>query len=220
MLGIMSAAPSEMKEVFMDVASIQEGGTRRRRRRRRTQKGGDAPAGAQQEPTSYVSVQKDGAVEAKPNTVQPQNTAKPVPASTNVNTNTVPTPNTTVPAQPTNTTATTIATTTQAGGAVVVLAPAKKKTKVMLVPKTTTKNRPVIKKTFKAKRVHVTIDNTPATLKRRRMTIKRLDGLTDDQVRSAAVAAHLSRRDSVAKAPVPLLRQMLKDYQTMKGMLL
>jgi len=106
----------------------------------------------------------------------------------------------------------------------VVLAPAKKKTpKVMLVPK----GKPIVRsivadrhKTFKAKRVKVTIDNTAKTQKHRRTLIAKVDALTDDQIRAAAVKAGLSRHETVAKAPIGLLRQMVKDYQTMKGLLL
>ena len=115
----------------------------------------------------------------------------------------------------------------QAGGsaavqkpAVVVLAPAKKKpAKVMLVPKGKVAAK-VATKTFKAKRVAVTIDNTAKTVKHRRQVLGRIDALTEDQLRAAAVTAKLSRRETVAKVPIPLLRQMLKDYQTMRGHLL
>ena len=100
----------------------------------------------------------------------------------------------------------------------VVLAPAKKKTKIMLVPKG--KGIKIARKTFKAKRVHVTIDNTEKTRKRQRQVLGRVDAMTEDQVRAAAISAKLSRRESVAAVPATLLRQMLKDYQTMKGNLL
>lgn len=104
--------------------------------------------------------------------------------------------------------------------AVVVLAPAKKKTaKVMLVPKGKHHAR-TLKRTFKARRVHMTVDHSAKTQKRRRQLVQRIDTMTDDQLRSATVAAQLSRRESVANTPTPLLRQMLRDYQTMKGMLL
>lgn len=106
------------------------------------------------------------------------------------------------------------------GAAVVVIAPPKKKpAKLMLVPKGKT-GKPALKKTFKAKRVCVTIDNTATTRKRRQAVIQRVDAMTTDQLRAAAVAARLSRRESVAKVPESLLRQMVRDYQTMKGMLL
>lgn len=112
----------------------------------------------------------------------------------------------------------------QAGGGpkkapVVVLAPPKKKpTKIMLVPKGKTKK--IVRKTFKAKRVHLTIDNTAKTVKHRCQVLGRVDAMTDDQVRAAAVAARLTSRERVAKAPIALLRQMIRDYHTMKGMLL
>jgi hypothetical protein len=101
----------------------------------------------------------------------------------------------------------------------VILAPAKKKlAKVMLVPKSTVAGKVRVhpKKTFKAKRVRVTIDNTAKTLKHRRVVMGKFDAMTEDQVRSAAVAAKLSRRETVAKVPIGLLRQMLKDYQSMR----
>ena len=103
----------------------------------------------------------------------------------------------------------------------IILAPPKKKpAKVMLVPKGKTVVRTVPRKTFRAKRVKVVIDNTAATRKHRHGVLAKVDALTDDQIRAAAVHARLSRRESVAKAPIGLLRQMVKDYQTMKGMLL
>jgi hypothetical protein len=113
---------------------------------------------------------------------------------------------------------------TQKGGVAasqttVILAPAKKKpAKVMLVPKSTVAGKVRVhpKKTFKAKRVRVTIDNTAKTLKQRRIVMGKFDAMTEDQVRSAAVAAKLSRRETVAKVPIGLLRQMLKDYQSMR----
>jgi hypothetical protein len=120
----------------------------------------------------------------------------------------------------------------QAGGAMqksskpatVVIAPPKKKpAKIMLVPKAAApahKQRSIPKKTFKAKRVHVTIDNTAKTQKHRRQVLGKVDAMDDEQVRAAAVSARLTRRESVAKVPASLLRQMLRDYQTMKGMLL
>jgi len=104
---------------------------------------------------------------------------------------------------------------------VVVLAPAKKKTpKVMLVPKRSPTVAKTAKKPFKAKRVHVVIDNTAKTQKRRRQTMQRVDAMTDDQVRATAVGSKLAKRETVAKVPVALLRQMVKDYYTMRGMLL
>lgn len=104
----------------------------------------------------------------------------------------------------------------------VVIAPPKKKpVKVMLVPKgkPATVSRPS-QKTFKAKSVKVTIDNTATTRKSRAESLAKVDAMTEDQVRAAAVQARLSRRETVGKAPIGLLRQMVKDYQTMKARLL
>ena len=103
----------------------------------------------------------------------------------------------------------------------VVIAPAKKKPmKVMLVPKGKAIVRTVPRKTFRAKRVKVVIDNTAKTQKHRKTVLEKVDAMTEDQVRAAAVQTRLSRREAVGNAPIGLLRQMLKDYQTMRGMLL
>ena len=103
----------------------------------------------------------------------------------------------------------------------VILAPPKKKVpKVLLVPKGKVVSRPLHRKTFKAKRFKVTIDNTAKTQKHRKAVVAEVETMTEDQVRAAAVAARLSRRETVAKAPIGLLRQMVKDYRIMKGMLL
>ena len=103
----------------------------------------------------------------------------------------------------------------------VIIAPAKKKpAKVLLVPKGATVTRTVPRKTFKAKRVKVVIDNTAKTQKHRKSVLTKVDEMTDDQIRAAAVHARLSRRERVSAVPIGLLRQMVKDYQTMKGQLL
>jgi hypothetical protein len=68
--------------------------------------------------------------------------------------------------------------------------------------------------------VRVIIDNTAKTQKKRRQTMQRIDALTDEQVRQTCLEAKLSRKETVAKVPIGLLRQMLKDYQTMRGSLL
>ncbi len=103
----------------------------------------------------------------------------------------------------------------------VVIAPPKKKpAKLMLVPKHKTVSAASVKKTFKAKRVRVVIDNTAKTQKRRRLVLGRIDGLTEVQLREAAVTAKLARAETVKKVPVDLLRQMLRDYQTLRGNLL
>jgi hypothetical protein len=90
----------------------------------------------------------------------------------------------------------------------------------MLVPKGKHIIRTVPRKTFKAKRVKVIIDNTAKTQKHRKAVLDKVDAMTEDQVRAAAVQARLSRREAVGAAPIGLLRQMVKDYQTMRGMLL
>lgn len=114
----------------------------------------------------------------------------------------------------------------QVGGAkktpapVVVIAPAKKKpAKIMLVPKAAAgaAPRPAPKKTFKARKVRVTVDNSAKTVKRRRSVLGRIDAMTEEQLRAKAVAVKLSRAETVAKVPVALLRQMLKDTYTMRG---
>jgi hypothetical protein len=185
----------------MDVSAPQEGGgsgTRRRRGRRRTQKGGASEEHVV--PAVHTSVEKIGG-----------------PAA---------------PAAPTAATpATPAAAVAQVGGAkktapVLVIAPPKKKpAKLLLVPKIATgatapKGRIIPKKTFKARRVRVIIDNTAKTVKRRSQILGQINDMTDDQLRAAAVRARLSRRESVAAVPMGLLRQMVRDYQTMRGALL
>ncbi len=189
----------------MDTATapLEGGGTRRKRRGRRTRK---QTGGGEEEATYGVSVEKSQSGGSSVPTPVPAPAAAP--------------PVLLAPAQPK----------AVVGGAakpsVVVLAPAKKKpVRVMLIPKgkdgaSVAHKRMQHKKTFKAKRVRVTIDNTAKTVKRRRQTMQRVDAMSDDQVREAAVGAKLSRRDSVAKVPTGLLRQMMKDYQSMRGMLL
>jgi uncharacterized protein YjiS (DUF1127 family) len=108
----------------------------------------------------------------------------------------------------------------------VVIAPPKKRPpKLLLVPgaakpASASTRAAALQKTFKAHKVRVLIDNTAKTQRRRRQTIQAVEAMTDDQLRAAAVSARLSRRETVAKVPVELLRQMLKDYRMMRGMLL
>ena len=110
------------------------------------------------------------------------------------------------------------------GGAqkVVIAPPKKKPAKLMLVPKqkTTSGTAAAMKKTFKAKRVRVVIDNTAKTQKRRRQVLGRIDGLSEAQIREAAVTAKLAKAETVKKVPISLLRQMMRDYQTLRGNLL
>jgi len=103
----------------------------------------------------------------------------------------------------------------------IVLAPPKPKLpKVLLVPKGKVVAPRPLRKTFKAKHLKVTIDNSAKTQKRRSTMLAKVDEMTDDQIRAAAVHARLSRRETVANAPIDLLRQMVKDYQIMKERLL
>ena len=111
----------------------------------------------------------------------------------------------------------------------VVIAPPKKRpAKLLLVAKPAKLSlNPSIKekirtlpKTFRAKHVKITVDNTARTRKHRRSIVTAVDNLTDEQIRAAAVRARLSRKETVDKAPIQLLRQMIKDYQAMKGMLM
>lgn len=106
----------------------------------------------------------------------------------------------------------------------VVIAPPKKRPpKLLLVPgikKPMGGVAAALQKTFKAHKVRVLIDNTAKTQRRRRQTLQAVEAMTEDQLRGSAVAARLSRRETVEKVPVDLLRQMLKDYRMMRGMLL
>ena len=203
-----------MKEVYMDLAlSPDMSATRGRRRtvgggRRKTKKQeGGAEVG-----TGDVSV-----IKAEPSPAPPS-TGELAPVSQ------LPvilgSPNTAVPQ---------IFSPSQSGGATigkakVVIAPPKKKTaKVVFVPKAKGSGAlrvKDLKKTFKAKRFRVVIDNTAKTLKARKQTLGRVDGMTDEQVRVAAVSAKLVGAERAKKTPVGLQRQMLKDYQTMRGAML
>jgi hypothetical protein len=105
---------------------------------------------------------------------------------------------------------------------IVVLSPPRKKTaRILLVSSKTTKDEPKKipdrRKTFRAKRVTVTIDNTAKTAKKKYLLMKHVDSLTEEQLRETVVAAKLVRKESVAKVPEKLLRQMLKDYQSIRG---
>lgn len=190
---------SEIKTVFMDVAVSQDGGMMTRKRRGRGRRTTAKQEGGGEDATGYTAtvIKADGPAPA------------PVPA---------PTPMQIRELAP--------VAQAQTGGAkktpvAVVLAPAKKRVaRVMLVPRKPGHMAKTLKRPFKAKRIHVTIDHSAKTQKRRRQLSQRLDSMTDEQVRDAAVLAQLSRRDSVANTPTALLRQMLRDYQTMKGMLL
>ena len=190
----------QIKEVQMDMPYDGVGGSRKRKGRR-TRKNA-VGTGSESDATG------SGAVVEK------------APASTSASTSS-PSPSTKATA-----TASGPVVKTKSPAPTVVIAPPKKKPiRVLLVPSKAATNAPVKKlsiarKTYKAKCVRVVIDNTAKTQKKRRQTMQRIDALTDEQVRQACLDAKLSRKETVAKVPIGLLRQMLKDYQTMRGSLL
>ena len=206
-------ADATVKEVFMEVGTgggteeeIEEEGeygtTRRRRRRvgggrrRRTARAAVDASGGD------VSVHKE--VVGTPAVVATV-VNKPAPLAP-------PTPSVSTPS---------VATVLGAKPQIVIAPPKKKPAKVMLVPKKI--GSPLVvrpQKTFKAKRVRVVIDNTAKTQKRRRLTLQEVESLSEEDLRLEAVRARLSKPETVAKVPVDLLRQMLKDYRMMRGMLL
>lgn len=105
--------------------------------------------------------------------------------------------------------------------AVVIIEPPRKKpAKLMLIPKATaaaTKKRLVPKKTFKHKAVRMLVDNTAKTRKHRKQILSAVDVMTLEQLRGVAIKTKLVRRETITTVPVELLRQMVKDLQTMKG---
>lgn len=198
---------ADIKEVQMDVkVSAQEGGSTRRRRRARrskTQKGGGA-AEEQVVGESHVLVEKA--------TVPASHHETPAPAPAAIKQSGGAKPTSTLKSNPS---------VAKQLAPIVVLAPAKKKAKIMLVPKkqiaaAAVPAKLVPPKTFKAKHVRVTIDNTARTQKRRRQVLRSVDSLTEEQLREQAVKFGLSRVDSVKKVPLDLLRKMLKDYYAMR----
>lgn len=219
------------KEVTMDVvmdmtgqSSGSGGGGRGRRRRvRKTQRGG-GDASAASDMTDSQMGGRDVAVEKVPQaagvavSVSVKPAVAPVPVPVPVSTTSTPAAVTTAAALP------------QAGGGsgpqkVVIAPPKKRPPKLLLVPgaakpSSASTRAAALQKTFKAHKVRVLIDNTAKTQRRRRQTMQAVEAMTEEQLRAAAVAARLSRRETVAKVPVDLLRQMLKDYRMMRGMLL
>ena len=103
----------------------------------------------------------------------------------------------------------------------IVLAPAKKVPKVLLVPKGVEKEKPkpVARKTFRAKKIHMVIDNSAKTQKKRRNVLTEIDSMTDEQVRAAAVSSKIYTKEAAAKLPLPLLKSLMKDFRMMKGLL-
>jgi hypothetical protein len=190
----VKVAEDGIKEVQMDILT-EEGGVRRRGRRRRTRKGAVSASSEESGPV----VEKEAAAPVKGPVVK-QKVVAPV----------------VVPVIPPK---------------VVIAPPKKKAARVLLIaakPSGLVAGKPVAgilkkdiqRKTFRTKHVRLVIDNTAKTQKRRRQTLQKIDALTDEQVRQACLDAKLSRKETVAKVPISLLRQMLKDYQTMRGNLL
>ena len=185
------------KEIQMDVAPQEGSGRRRARKSRR--------ATRTDEPKIHKEPHDNHPSSSHPSSSHPSHPSPPSSHSSHSSSHPPPT-KPTVPAK------------------VVIAPPKKRPTKVLLVPKTVkiaiSAKKKAIAKTFKAKRVRLTIDNSSKTRKRRSTLVSSVDALTDDQIRAAAVKAKLSNRESVNKAPIALLKQMVKDYQIMKGMLL
>jgi hypothetical protein len=194
----VKVAEDGIKEVQMDILT-EEGGARRRGRRRRTRKGAVSVSLPSDDGGGCAVVEKETAAPVKGPVVK-QKVVAPV----------------VVPVIPPK----------------VVIAPPKKKVaRVLLIaakPSGLVAGKPVAgilkkdiqRKTFRTKHVRLVIDNTAKTQKRRRQTLQKIDALTDEQVRQACLDAKLSRKETVSKVPIGLLRQMLKDYQTMRGNLL
>ncbi len=215
----MNTSTVDVKEVVMEVGSgavgdSMVGGKTRRRRgggRRRT-RAATANEHDQMGGGTDVAVEKDGVSGSAPAPapVVPAQTGGTVKAKAVVAT------------KPVLATKPVVAAPAPAPAKVVIAPPKKKPAKLLFVPKhkvAAPGHRIAAAKTFKARRVSVTIDNTAKTQKRRTQTMQRVDGMSEDQLRAAAVSAKLSRRETVAKVPVDLLRQMLKDYYMMRGML-
>ena len=196
----VKVAEDGIKEVQMDYLA-EEGGARRRGRRRRTRKGAVSVSSPSDDGGGCAVVEKEAAAltaSVKGPVVKQKVTVPVVPV---------------IPPK------------------VVIAPPKKKAARVLLIaakPSGLVAGKPVAgilkkdiqRKTFRTKHVRLVIDNTAKTQKRRRQTLQKIDALTDEQVRQACLDAKLSRKETVAKVPIGLLRQMLKDYQTMRGNLL
>lgn len=100
----------------------------------------------------------------------------------------------------------------------IVLAPAKPK--VMLVPKEIKKVKQNFRKTFRARKLQVVIDNSAKTQTRRKKVVADIDSMSDEKVRELAVASRIYTKEAAAKLPLPLLKSLMKDYKLMKGLLL
>jgi hypothetical protein len=203
--------PADEEEYEQEAGGVQQK-TRRRRRRApgMSRRGRRAAAMDVSGGGSDVAVHKESAGNQQPSTISIPTTSNPPVVS-----------NTSIPVKPAVSAVPSIARALGAKPTIIIAPPKKKPAKVMLVPKkigSPLSVRP--QKTFKAKRVRVMIDNTAKTQKRRRLTLQEVDAMSEDDLRLEAVRARLSKPETVAKVPVDLLRQMLKDYRMMRGMLL
>ena len=100
----------------------------------------------------------------------------------------------------------------------IVLAPAKPK--VMLVPKEIKKVKPSPRKTFKARKLQVVIDNSAKTQTRRKKVVADIDSMSDEKIRELAVSSKIYTKEAAAKLPISILKPLMKDYRMMKGLLL
>ena len=100
----------------------------------------------------------------------------------------------------------------------IVLAPAKPK--VMLVTKEIKKVKSNPRKTFKARKLHVIIDNSAKTQTRRKKVVADIDSMSDEKIRELAVASKIYTKEAAAKLPMTILKPLMKDYKMMKGLLL
>lgn len=99
----------------------------------------------------------------------------------------------------------------------IVLAPAKPK--VMLVTKEIKKVKPNPRKTFKARKLQVVIDNSAKTQTRRKKVVADIDSMSDDKIRELAVTSKIYTKEAAAKLPITILKPLMKDYKMMKGLL-
>jgi len=100
----------------------------------------------------------------------------------------------------------------------IILAPAKPK--VMLVTKEVKKVKSNPRKTFKARKLQVVIDNSAKTQTRRKKVVADIDSMSDEKIRELAVASKIYTKEAAAKLPMTILKPLMKDYKMMKGLLL
>jgi hypothetical protein len=100
----------------------------------------------------------------------------------------------------------------------IVLAPAKPK--VTLVTKEIKKVKPNQRKTFKARKLQVVIDNSAKTQTRRKKVVADIDSMSDEKIRELAVTSKIYTKEAAAKLPMTILKPLMKDYKMMKGLLL